>query len=193
MKRGALLFVLLLSCTMLFAQDSLHTDTLKKAREIGVIRETIRGFDRLEDDYIEPNHYEFTVMAQVTRTFENFILSSNGQSIRLAPDSQTKIGPYFGWRWFFFGYTFDIKNIGFNQNGLRKEFDISIYSSQIGVDLFYRRTGNDYKIRDVKLGYQPRTLLLSRRLRAIHLSENQLRLLACRRWLHPQHARYGLR
>ena len=153
MKRGALLFVLLLSCTMLFAQDSLRTDTLKKAREIGVIRETIRGFDRLEDDYIEPNHYEFTVMAQVTRTFENFILSSNGQSIRLAPDSQTKIGPYFGWRWFFFGYTFDIKNIGFNQNGLRKEFDISIYSSQIGVDLFYRRTGNDYKIRDVKLGY----------------------------------------
>ena len=153
MKRGVLLLVMLLSCVLLFAQDSLRTDTLKKAREIGVIRETIRGFDRLEDDYIEPNHYEFTVMAQVTRTFEIFILSSNGQSIRLAPDSQTKIGPYFGWRWFFFGYTFDIKNIGFNQNGLRKEFDISIYSSQIGVDLFYRRTGNDYKIRDVKLGY----------------------------------------
>ena len=133
--------------------EILQTDTVKKSREIGVIRETIRGFDRTEDDYIEPNHYEFTVMGQVTRTFESFELSSNGQSIRLAPDGLTKIGPYFGWRWFFLGYTFDIKNIGFSQSGIRKELDLSIYSSQVGVDLFYRRTGNDYKIRDVKLGY----------------------------------------
>ncbi len=132
--------------------EILKPDTVKKSHEIGIIRETIRGFDRLEDEYIEPNHYEFTVMAQITRTYENFVLSSNGQSLRLAPDGQTKIGPYFGWRWFFFGYTFDIKNIGFSQNGLRKEFDISIYSSQVGVDLFYRRTGTDYKIRDAKLG-----------------------------------------
>jgi hypothetical protein len=92
-------------------------------------------------------------MGQITRTYESFILASNGQSITLAPDGLTKIGPYFGWRWFFLGYTFDIKNIGFSQNGLRKEFDLSIYSSQVGVDLFYRRTGDDYKIRDVKLGY----------------------------------------
>lgn len=131
--------------------DILQTDTIKKQHEIGIIRETIRGFDRTEDDYIEPQHYEFTVMGQVTRTYENFVLSSNGQSIRLAPDRQTKVGPYFGWRWFFFGYMFDIKNIGFSQNGLRKSFDLSIYSSQVGVDIFYRRTGDDYKIRDVDL------------------------------------------
>ena len=131
--------------------DILQTDTVKKQHEIGIIRETIRGFDRTEDDYIEPQHYEFTVMGQVTRTYENFVLSSNGQSIRLAPDRQTKVGPYFGWRWFFFGYMFDIKNIGFSQNGLRKSFDLSIYSSQVGVDIFYRRTGDDYKIRDVDL------------------------------------------
>ena len=135
------------------AQDSLSVDSLQKPREIGVIRQTIREFDRLQKDYIEPQHYEFTVMMQVTRTFESFILGSNGQSIMFAPDGQTKVGPYFGWRWFFFGYTFDIKNIGFSQGGLRKEFDLSIYSSQVGVDLFYRRTGNDYKIRDAKLGY----------------------------------------
>jgi len=151
MKRWGVLLVTLLSCVMLFAQDSLRTDTVKK-REIGIIRETIRGFDRLEDDYIEPQHYEFTVMMQVTRTFENFDLSSNGQHIRLSPDGLTKIGPFFGWRWFFFGYTFDIKNLSFGSGGLRKEFDLSIYSSQIGVDIYYRRSGSDYKIRDVKLG-----------------------------------------
>lgn len=137
------------------ADDSIANDTamLAKHRELGVVRRTIRGFDRLEDEYIEPQHYEFTAMLQMTRTFESFILGSNGQSITLAPDGLTKVGPYFGWRWFFFGYTFDIKNLGFNTSGLRKEFDFSIYSSQVGVDLFYRRTGNDYKIRDAKLGY----------------------------------------
>ena len=133
--------------------DTLALDTLSIDNELGVIRRTVRGFDRLNDDYIEPNHYEFTVMGQVTRTYESFILSSNGQQITLSPDSRTKIGPYFGWRWFFLGYTFDLKNIGFSQNGLRKEFDFSIYTSQIGIDLFYRRTGDDYKIRNVKLGY----------------------------------------
>ena len=133
--------------------DTLTIDTVSTDRQLGVIRRTVREFDRLDDEYIEPNHYEFTVMGQVTRTYESFILRSNDQHITLAPDGLTKIGPYFGWRWFFLGYTFDIKNIGFSQNGLRKEFDLSIYSSQVGIDWFYRRTGDDYKIRDVKLGY----------------------------------------
>ena len=133
--------------------DTLSVDTVGAKNDMGLIRRTVREFDRLNSDYIEPQHYEFTVMGQVTRTFESFILSSNGQQIKLAPDGLTKIGPYFGWRWFFLGYTFDIKNIGFSQSGLRKEFDLSIYSSQVGIDIFYRRTGNDYKIRDVRLGY----------------------------------------
>ena len=107
--------------------DTLAHDSISRDEEdMGLIRRTVRGFDRTDDDYIEPQHYEFTVMGQITRTFESFILNSNGQSVRLAPDGLTKIGPYFGWRWFFLGYTFDIKNIGFSQNGLRKEFDLSI-------------------------------------------------------------------
>lgn len=131
--------------------DDLQGDTLKN-NEISKIRKTIRGFDKTEHDYIEPQHYEFSIMAQATHTFENFIINSNGQSIRLAPDGLTKIGPYFGWRWLFLGYTFDIKNLNFNGSGLRKEFDLSLYSSQVGVDMYYRRSGSDYKIRDVELG-----------------------------------------
>ena len=160
MRRGWLIILLMWVAVEAMADDdsvqltdSVATDSVNVSHEIGKIRETIRGFDRTEDDYIEPQHYEFTVMGQITRTYENFVIGSSGQSITLAPDGQTKIGPYFGWRWFFFGYTFDIKNIGFSQNGLKKEFDFSIYSSQVGVDLFYRRTGSDYKIRDVKLGH----------------------------------------
>ena len=143
MKRVLLVFLLCIVGLSASAEDD---DSL------GIIRRTVRGFDRLDNAYIEPQHYEFTVMAQLTRTYENFAIASNNQSITLAPDGLTKIGPYFGWRWFFLGYTFDIKNIGFSQNGLRKEFDLSIYTSQVGIDIFYRRTGNDYKIRDVRLG-----------------------------------------
>lgn len=155
MKRVLFFLMVFLDCMIVNSHeiDSLITDSLTQNREIGSLRRTIRGFDKLEKEYIEPQHYEFTVMMQVTRTYENFVLGSNGQSLTLAPDGQTKVGPYFGWRWFFLGYTFDIKNIGFSQNGLRKELDFSIYSSQVGVDLFYRRTGSDYKIRDAELGY----------------------------------------
>ena len=133
-------------------QDSLSVDTIRKPHVVNKLRETIRGFDHLEDQWIEPQHYEFQVMGQVTCNYESFTLSSNDQSITLSPDYEVKVGPYFGWRWLFFGYTFDIKNIGFSKKGIKKEFDLSIYSSQVGVDLYYRRTGSDYKIRDVELG-----------------------------------------
>ena len=157
MQRYFVILLFFIQAVTMKAQEP--TDTLTtvpehtNSSELGVIRRTIRGFDRLEDDYIEPQHYEFTVMGQITRTYESFSLGSNGQSIRLSPDGQVKAGPYFGWRWFFLGYMFSIDGLGFDSNGLRKEFDISVYSSQVGADLYYRRTGRDYKIRDVKLGY----------------------------------------
>lgn len=120
---------------------------------LGVVRRTVRGFDRLETDYIEPQHYNFTVMMQATTAYDIFVIrSSNGQSLTLAPDLSLKVGPYFGWRWFFLGYTFDLHNIGFVGGKIKREFEFSIYSSQVGVDLFYRRTGNDYKLRNANLG-----------------------------------------
>jgi len=133
--------------------DSVAPDanTLQKMQD--KIKYTIRGFDRLEDEYIEPQHYEFSVMVQATRNYEDFILSSNGQSIQLSPDQPIRLGPYFGWRWIFLGYTLDLKNLSlFGHNG-KREIDFSIYSSQVGVDLYYRRTGSDYKLRQVRMGY----------------------------------------
>ena len=117
------------------------------------MKDVVREFDRTEDDYIEPPHYEFCVEMRANRNFEDFILSSNGQSIMFSPDQRIKVGPYFGWRWIFLGTTFDLKNIQLFSKSDKREFDFSFYSSMVGVDLFYRRTGNDYKLRDVKLGY----------------------------------------
>ncbi|WP_285822007.1 DUF4421 domain-containing protein [Xylanibacter muris] len=124
-----------------------------RKKEFRNVKKVVRGFSAIDTAYIEPQHFEFTAMLQTTFTYDIYELRSpGGQSITFSPDVIMKVGPYFGWRWFFLGYTFDLKNIGFSSDKRKQELDLSIYSSQIGVDFYYRRTGSDYKIRDVNLG-----------------------------------------
>ncbi len=121
----------------------------------GEVKQVVRGFSRIDTNYIEPQHYEFTVMAQITNTYDIYTIGNKeGHHVTFSPDIRTKVGPYIGWRWFFLGYTFDLKSLGFGSNDGRKktEIDFSIYSSQIGADIYYRRTGSDYKIRDINMG-----------------------------------------
>lgn len=128
-------------------------DLENRPRKMSLLRRIIRGFDRLDTAYIEPQHYVFTAMLQATHTYDLYMLRSRGQNLQeftFAPDMNMKLGPYFGWKWFFAGYTFELKDV--NAKNLKDEFTLSIYSSQIGIDLFYRRTGNNYKLRNVSLG-----------------------------------------
>jgi hypothetical protein len=79
-------------------------------------------------------------MLQATRTLDIYTLRSSGanrQSMTFGPDADIRIGPYAGWKWFFMGYTFSLNNMGFSND--RQEFDFSVYSSQIGIDLFFNR------------------------------------------------------
>ena len=118
------------------------------------IRKTIRGFSSIDEHYIEPQHYNWAVMLQGTFNSDMFEMrGEDGKSMRFSPDVTMKVGPYFGWRWLFLGYTFDLKNISFSTKGkVKTELDFSLYSNQIGIDFYYRRTGNDYKIRQARLG-----------------------------------------
>lgn len=70
------------------------------------------------------------------------------QSISFAPNAPPKIGAYFGWRWIFLGFSFSIPDlIKKNKNGKsKKEYVFNLYSSRIGLDLYYRKTGNDFHI-----------------------------------------------
>ncbi len=106
-----------------------------------------------DSTYIEPQHYNFAFMIQNTTNYEMYRLHSNsGQSITFAPDPTIKVGPYFGWRWLFLGYTFDIKRlIEKNKSTEKQEYDLSLYSSKIGVDIYYRKFDGGYKIRNLKL------------------------------------------
>lgn len=110
----------------------------------------MRNFSEVDTNYIEPQKFNYTAMVQNTNTYEIYrIATTMGNDFTFSPLPTFKLGPYLGWRWIFLGYTFDLKNI--NSGDKRTEFDLSIYSSQLGVDLFYRKTGNDYKISKAQL------------------------------------------
>lgn len=63
---------------------------------------------------------------------------------------RTRIGPFFGWRWAFLGYNFDLKSLFINSEDT--DLGGSVYSAAFGLDLFYRRVGGNYKIREFQLG-----------------------------------------
>ena len=138
--------------------DSIVNETVtdvqpETPRKLSLLRRIIRGFDRLDNHYIEPQHYVFTVMLQAVTTYDLYRLSGvnhDAQSVTFRSEPDIRIGPYVGWKWFFAGYTLDMRNLSLRRKKL--ELDLSIYSSQIGLDLFYRRTGSDYKLRNVRLG-----------------------------------------
>lgn len=153
LRKLAIMMLLLTTAPMLNAAETEDSLVQPQPRKLSLLRRIIRGFDRLDTTYIEPQHYNFTVMLQSTFTYDLYTLSSAGreaQSITFAPDLRSKLGPYLGWKWFFAGYTFDLRNVSFRD--LKQELTLSIYSSQIGVDFFLRKTGDDYKLRNAQLG-----------------------------------------
>lgn len=157
----ALLLSLLLSAPANAQADStVAADTARlpaKAKKNTVFRrigsaftKVFKGFNEIDRRYIEPQHYNYTLMIQNTNTYEIYKLTSkSGQSITFAPKPTYRVGPYVGWRWIFLGYTFDLKNL--NTSKRKTEFDLSLYSSLFGIDLYYRKTGDDYRIREASL------------------------------------------
>lgn len=138
---------------MMLVIDSLHADSASQTPGMGrVVKEVIRDLDRFDQRYIEPQHYVFSAMVQATSNYDIYTLRSAGpdrQSVTFAPDTEVRVGPYAGWKWIFLGYTFALNRIGASSN--RQELDLSLYSARVGVDLFYRRTGSDYKLRNAHL------------------------------------------
>ena len=131
--------------------DSIAETANEKVEKKSKLVRIIREFNRLDTAYIEPQHYNFTVMVQNTMTYELYrLVSKSGQEITFAPKPTFKVGPYLGWRWMFLGYTFDVNHL--SNSNRKTEIDVSLYSSQIGIDLYYRNTGDDYMIRSVTYG-----------------------------------------
>ena len=112
----------------------------------------VRSFNDMDTTYIIPNYYNYTAMVQNTNFRQDFRLRGTSeddltQLIHLSPAPAFKIGPYFGWRWIFLGYTFDVGHP--KQAGKTTEFNLSLYSSMLGVDLVYIKNKSDFKIKRV--------------------------------------------
>ena len=170
-----LFLFLAFACSVLYTQaQDIPTDTLSAMKEntfssligsLGNVGEdvarTIRHTGRrirkvvnnVDTNYISPNRYNLAFMLEHSTWYEHYRLGSKEnecpQSISFAPNMGMKLGIYFGWRWIFLGYTFDIEDLfGKNKNKADKtEMSLNIYSSKFGVDLYYRKTGSDFKLR----------------------------------------------
>lgn len=113
----------------------------------------IKEFDSYDTTYIAPNYYNYTAMLQNTNYIQNFRLSGTAedkrtQSITVSPETAFKVGPYFGWRWIFLGYTFDVGS----PRSMNKstEFSFRLYSSMLGFDFISVRNKGNFKIRRTK-------------------------------------------
>lgn len=117
------------------------------------IRKRVKDFNAIDTNYISPNLYNLAFMLEQSTWYEHYRLGNNTknnrQSLNFSPTLGTKLGIYFGWRWIFLGYTFDVEDLfGGNKNKpKKKEMSLNLYSSKFGVDLYYRKTGSDFKLR----------------------------------------------
>ena len=117
------------------------------------IIEKVKDFNAIDTTYISPNLYNLAFMLEHSTWYEHYRLGNNSkdnpQHLNFSPTLGTKLGVYFGWRWIFLGYTFDIEDLfGDNKNKpKKKEMSLNIYSSKFGIDLYYRKTGSDFKLR----------------------------------------------
>ena len=152
-KRGAVLLTCMAVCHDLpalsvcrSAGDSIEaaglpeaTSTPEKKKKRGnIFVRFFKNFNDYDTTYIEPQHYNFAAMVQNTNTFQSYHLSARDesghrQSLSMRPAPSLKVGPYFGWRWIFLGYTFDVAHLG--NPAKQSEFNLSLYSAMLGLDL----------------------------------------------------------
>lgn len=166
MKNRGILYLLLLFSLSLQAQseakafsvnDSTRIDsaTLPHPSRFKRAIKKLLNFSDFDTLYISPNHYNYALMTTHFSNFEYYTVASelpHPQKLSFSPDPYNKIGLYFGWRWIFLGWSVGLDDIYRKTNRKNKgtEFELSLYSSKLGVDIFYRSTGANYRIHMVK-------------------------------------------
>ena len=143
------------SCISAMAEGA---DTLSRTQQLkqkvkrtgSLLYRFLKSFDDYDTTYITPNYYNYTAMMQNTNYFQTYRLAGNSedgraQSLATRPEPNIKVGPYFGWRWIFLGYTFDVSHP--RSPGQSSEFNLSLYSALLGCDLVYVRNKGNFRLR----------------------------------------------
>lgn len=110
-------------------------------------------FNNPDPRYISPNLYNFTFMLNTTSSYEHYHIASSStkeQSLDFSPTPGWKIGAYFGWRWIFIGWSIDAEDLfGHNNKSKKSEFNLSLYSAKLGADIYYLKSGNNFKVSNI--------------------------------------------
>ncbi|MBR5150505.1 MAG: DUF4421 domain-containing protein [Bacteroidaceae bacterium] len=103
--------------------------------------------DEKDTRYITPNLYKWSFMMQYSNCYEYYKFSArrNPQSITLSPDNSNKLGVYVGWKWIFLGWSFDL-----DRHNTKTDWNFSFYTSKVGIDVFHRKTGEGFRIRELQ-------------------------------------------
>lgn len=137
-----------------YMQDCIENQETANVKKDNLFWKVVNFVDRLiEQDtfYVSPNKYNLTITPQYTFGYEyyRFATENKKQSITISPTTNNKIGVGFGWRWLSAGYSFTLDNI-------QPEFDmeLNLYCSRAGLELFYRKRSDGFKIRGLKGFYE---------------------------------------
>lgn len=151
-----LCFALCPLCAQSETPDSLAAGQAADAKPKGFFRKITDYINDIDTFYISPNRYNLAFMLENSNWYENYRFHTAGdenpQKLRIAPKVNYKLGAYFGWRWIFLGYSIDLRHL-FGKNKVseqRTEFSLSLYSSVAGCDVYYRKSGRAFKIRNAE-------------------------------------------
>ncbi len=152
--KAIIAFIALVLCTQATAQEGKPKSAVDKIKNFTLA--TVDFVDRLlntiDTTYVTGNAYNMTIMPEYSYNYEHYSFEALGddkQCISVAPDSRHKLTFNIGWRWLFVGYSVDL-----HKKNPYTDININLYSPRFGLDLFYRKCSEGYKIRSLSGFYE---------------------------------------
>ena len=107
-----------------------------------------RNWSAYDPRYSLPSFYNWAAHLQNNTSFEWLRLETpEGMDIQMRSNLSNRLGPYFGYQWFFYGFSIDLNTIGKPKSKGKNEFTLSINSNLMNVDIIRRRTGGDFSVK----------------------------------------------
>ncbi|MBQ9362451.1 MAG: DUF4421 family protein [Bacteroidaceae bacterium] len=143
-------FILLLLATSSAAQTSGTLPNNGKQEKKSLGQKMLTPFRWIADNwsaydpkYSVPSFYDWAIQLQNTSSMEWLRLEDTGIDVSMRSKMSNKFGPYFGYRWLFYGFTVDLNTIG-KPKSEKNEFTLTINSNLVNIDIIRRRTGGDF-------------------------------------------------